>query len=244
MLKPVHVFLAPDAMSRNILLIGAFSPEIERVNRVIRSREGQEFAVARRAYPGESVRFEVFECGIGNIAAALNLQERILRAARPPDECIFVGSAGIYPSAVVGDLLPAQFGFSRNFANYEIAVLEGRGKIPDLMEARIRTDPGPLGRALIAALSLPEGQVNSPDSLTMTPTGPDSERVYRSLDFENMEVFGLASVARRYDLPFCAVFALTNKVGPDGSREWARSHKELGLLLQNDIIRALDAEQD
>lgn len=229
-------FLAAGAMSRNILIIGAFSPEIDLLSRAVHEGSLGEGA-SRRVYR-EPVVLEAIECGIGNITAALNFQERILRGSNLPDECIFIGSAGVYPQAVVGDLLPAEFGFSRNFANYEISVLEGRGKIPDLMEARIRTDPGPLGRHIITGLSLPEGQVNSPDSLTL---GRDSAAVYRPLDFENMEVFGLASVAQRHNLSFCAIFALTNQVGPDGSRQWAASHGPLGRQLQQDIIKLLDS---
>ncbi len=228
-------------MSRNILITGAFAPEIDLVVRGVRSRSLGEAALIQRLF-GQSVRIDSFECGIGNITAALNLQERILRTEDTPEEVIFLGSAGIYPYAVVGHLLPAQFGFSRNFANYEISVLEGRGKIPDLMVARIRTDPGLLGRHIITSLSLPEGQVNSPDSLTLAGQPGDGVNLYRPLDFENMEVFGLASVAQRHNLSFCAIFALTNKVGPDGSREWAASHRELSLQLQTSILRLFDED--
>lgn len=227
-------------MSRNILLTGAFTPEIRILMRAVSGGALDDSPVLGELFD-EPVRLEAFECGIGNITAALNLQERILRAAVPVDEVVFLGSAGVYPSAVVGYLLPAEFGFSRNFSNYEINVLEGRGKIPDLMVARIRTDPGHLGRRIITGLSLPEGQVNSPDSLTLSPA--DRDGVYHPLDFENMEVFGLASVARRHNIPFCAIFALTNTVGPDGSREWAASHQTLGEELQERILRLLKGEE-
>ncbi len=202
---------------KSILFIGAFPPEIE--------------LIARGDSP-ENLMVEALDCGVGNVSAALALQERLLDRDKPPvAEAIFIGSAGCYDEGPFGP--PLNLGFAVGFENREIAVTAGDAHLPDLMLSALETRPGPLGLRLRDELGARTGSVNSPDSLTLSP--PPGIRG----EFENMEAFGLACAAARSELPFCAVLALTNRVGPDGSAQWRANHREMGRALQEAILRVL-----
>ena len=231
-----------------LLLFGAFAPEVN----LLRENLDAELLKVPVLSPGSPVantvadtalrRVEIFEGGVGNLNCALNLQERILdRQAPPVAEAIFIGSAGVYlrshdsQGPHPGPDFP---GFSRTFYNREAAVLEGRARLPEPLTKTSMSTPGPIGETLAKNLDALEGATNSPDSLTLfAPV--ESEHFPGDINYENMETFGAAMAFLKYSIPFCAFFALTNYVGPEGSKEWSRVYKEYSTKLQARILDIL-----
>jgi len=173
---------------------------------------------------------ESFLCGIGNVAAAGNLTERLC-TGELPSEIVFVGSAGTYAR----DSGAFRIGVSRVFAQRELSVLRGESRKPDLLTQKIETTPGLFSEILANKLDPIHGITNCPDSITLI----DAPELFSGMDFENMECFGLAHCALRFKIPFTAFFALTNSVGPDGSREWFRNYNEFSQELQRRILGCL-----
>ncbi len=165
-------------------------------------------------------------CGIGNISAAVSLTAAMEK--NPPDEILFVGSAGSYEPA------PDEFraAISNSFVQREIAALEGRARKPDAMISTIDTRRGPLAAAIAARGGFQEGRVNCVEAVTLMEPG----QLFDGLAFENMECFGLAWAAAKVDVPFSALFAITNTVGPDGSAQWRRNYRAFSQELQKRII--------
>ncbi len=97
---------------------------------------------------------------------------------------------------------------------------------------------GDLGERLLQELQPLRGDTNSPDSLTLLPWEREWD-LPEGVLFENMEAFGLSHVCRRHQVPFMALYALTNGVGPQGSREWAENHRQLSHELQRRILEQL-----
>ncbi len=176
--------------------------------------------------PVNQTSYEAHALGVGNLTAAFNADE-LLRTGRF-QEVIFIGSAGAYTDSEY-----PPFVFASHFTNREAAVIEGKARVPDLLASVIQSDPGEAGRVLRARLNFPEGVVNCPDSISLQPLRPSG------MDYENMECFGVAFAARRHNVPFCSFLALTNRVGPDGSREWLASFREKGAALQRQILSVL-----
>ncbi|MBI3395026.1 MAG: hypothetical protein HY042_04255 [Spirochaetia bacterium] len=177
--------------------------------------------------------FEFLILGVGNVSAALTLQERLL-AVDPPSEVILLGSAGFYEPAKgrVGDIVWVQ-----EFMQVEASVARSEARIPEAMQSVIHSTAGPLAFALSKSLGAGFGSANCPDSVSL------SLWTYAPGDYENMEGFGAASAASRLRIPFSAFFALTNKVGPEGSREWFENHKSAGRKLEEGVLSFLDNRQ-
>jgi nucleoside phosphorylase len=214
---------------RTVLFAGAFAPEIDLL-RNVRSATGPA--------AGGPARYEVLETGIGSVAAATALQARLLGVGlMGVAGVIFVGSAGVYQRSLAYG--PGHFGCSTQFCKRDLAVLEGRGRIPADLSDTIETASGPQA-GLIAdsfeAGALLRGIANSTDSVTLAEVNSGAEP-----HFENMEAFGLAWVCRRYGLPFTAFFALTNYVGPAGSDEWRANYRTMSIDLQQRVLAAIGA---
>lgn len=170
--------------------------------------------------------YEAHAVGVGNLTAAFRADD-LLRTGRFR-EIIFIGSAGAYTDA--------DFPFfvtTSRFTKQEASVLEGKARIPDLLPSVIESKPGEAAAFLRSRLNFPTGVVNCPDSISLQNLRPPG------IDYENMECFGVAFAARRHNIPFCAFLAVTNRVGPDGSREWSATYREKGAALQRQILSVL-----
>lgn len=192
-------------------------------------------------FEDEEFCFEALAVGIGNTASAINFQKYFYLCEKDDkyiSEAIFVGAAGAYHSNDYLNALKSNLsGFSNEFANVEISVLEGKAALPDAMIWISETSPGDVGSYLRNKLDILDGIANSPDSVTLSRIDKGIFRGHR-IRFENMEVFGLASVANSCGIPFCAFFAVTNEVCESGSKQWAAQHVAITNILQKKIVSA------
>ncbi|MBE7439519.1 MAG: hypothetical protein HS115_13765 [Spirochaetales bacterium] len=198
-------------MAGEIWVVSAFLPEQEEV----RSLEGQQILSDGLPFV---LRFHL--CGVGNIAAATALCRLLERSEGACAEILFLGSAGAYSGGSREAILATVFG------QKELAVLQGRAVPPDLMPTHFTTGPGPLARSLFLSGNFSSGKVNSPGAVSLVDPGAGE------WTHENLECAGLAYVASLYQLPFAALLAVTNSVGPQGSAEWKGNYKEQGGTLQ------------
>jgi nucleoside phosphorylase len=185
-----------------------------------------EAEVDRLRVQTQSLPVECLVCGVGNVAAALSLSARL--SAGRFDEILFVGSCGVY-GEFGGNYEAA---YSREFVQSDLAVLSGRAKQPVPFHAKPRA--GAVS-ARLKEIILRQGVTNCPDSVSLDLSGADIE----GLAFENMECYGLASAALKYDAAFSAVFAVTNAVGPSGSNQWRENYRKFSDLLQKEIADCL-----
>lgn len=245
---------------KTVLFVSAFPPESDRLKTELHGRIW--------VMPGESIsyRFDVISVGVGCVESAIRLTEYLIRETgfpeqnltdkrNGPDEILFIGSAGVYgkmseegdcPSGHKNEETALEHGLywrvptaiCNTFYKKDLAVLQGKAKIPDIMPHIRNTPPGHVGRQLMSRMCHIVGSCNTVDSVSLIrmPELPHGD----GIDFENMEAFALASVADRFGIPFTAIFALTNEVGPDGSDEWKKNFRNYSILLQEELLAALN----
>ncbi|MCR9142393.1 MAG: hypothetical protein NXI24_09090 [bacterium] len=240
-----------------LLIVGAFAPEIDELavaaGQAATERAGTPGSDPQRPDPQRPDRqrsdlerpvFEILEAGIGSVAAATAVQARLLDSTQPPpDEVLFLGSAGVYEARLAAG--PECFAFSSRFYKRDLATLEGRAHAPGPLADLLRTDVGPRTQRLVRAFeesrakagaALFTGVTNSTDSVSLTQVE------VKDCDFENLETYGIAWVCLRHAVPFGAFYALTNHVGPSGSDQWRANHREMSLELQRFVSEFLAGE--
>ena len=165
-------------------------------------------------------------------------------------EILFLGSAGIYTDKSSSDHMEEYsyglscYAQSSTFYFYDLAALKGEGKLPAALGKQVQSKAGPLGRALGEHLQnqsgirfFPDLSVNTTASLSLLSPKIPKTKGKALFHIENMEAFALAQLALRYAIPFSAFFSLTNRVGPEGSREWEKNYSLMSIDLQKRFIK-------
>lgn len=185
-----------------------------------------------------SQKWNAFLCGIGNLEAALSLQkfllEKKIQGQTLPSQIVFLGSAGVYPW-LHPSFWKGRFGYSYEFQNQEIAKIEKRIRIPEIVSDSFEFVSQFQFQAVEEILP---SKTNGTGSVTIETVSGKSLEFLRTNDlgFENMECFGLARVCEEFNIPFCAFFALTNTVGPTGSEEWKQNYRRESIRLQEFLL--------
>lgn len=231
-------------MKKRILIMGAFQPEINTLFENLNGRVIAGHLIQNKDISDmDDFLIDIKECGIGGLRAALSFQSELLDRESPPVvEAIFTGTAGIYKGKISADELtgkPAMItGFSSLFYKYETSNIMGESKIPPGICVQVQSSVGPLAKYLKEQLTPMEGASNSPDSITLSRAHSELLKDSEAL-FENMEAFALSFAADVYHVPFSAFYAITNRVGSEGSTDWEKNHKIYSNNLQVQMIKYL-----
>ena len=161
---------------QTLLFLGAFSPEIDLLKKYLhlaplpfsqircfwetRGKSINSFySFPQSLSEEEKFRVEVLETGIGSLASALSLQERLLSQDNPVFEIIFLGSCGIYRNAfshkestiALSCDFSHDFSFiwSRQFYYCDPFVMKGHAKLPEDMKTRMQTRAGSISEYLL-----------------------------------------------------------------------------------------------
>lgn len=247
-------------MIPRLLITGAFLAEVDLIAEKIDGKRlycPRSNGASGNLFPLE-IDVEVFQVGVGNLEAALNLQGRMMNPDLPPvKEVLFLGSAGIYPFSALerewvepmersGNNIEhtGSIGMARNYHNLEWAVLMGEAAIPELMQKYVEGMAGPWGGYIASGLNPLYGDVNSPDSITLSAETPEvGPKFGKRISFENMEAFGLAYLSHLKGVPFSSFFSLTNLVGPGGSDSWKKNYRSGSLQLQRMILSMMEKQK-
>ncbi|MBE7410709.1 MAG: hypothetical protein L6Q54_08350 [Leptospiraceae bacterium] len=197
--------------TKNLLFCGAFEGEVD--------------LLIRNNFP-------VLVSGVGISESIFQLQKYIYDKKSTP-EIIFCGSCGSYDieKHTIGEIV-----YSNTFIYQEIAESYGIVKVPDLIQKNIQTDSSIKIKNFIKSQNLKAGITNSTNSITIQTIEKKYISNLENLNFENMESFGLAFVAKKLDLKFTAFFSVTNFVGENGSFEWHKNWRVSSNTLQSLIL--------
>ncbi|MCB1173282.1 MAG: hypothetical protein KDK39_06950 [Leptospiraceae bacterium] len=218
-----------DKNNHRILLLSAFEPELAYL---IQERP----ALENRRVNGLRLEFEFGFCGVGSVSAACWLTRRLEQERIGFDEILFIGSAGSYQGAQIP---MGAFALASEFAQVDAAVIQGKAHIPEIQTSRLAAVPGRLAACLGRNHAWQMGLVcNSTQSVSLTAFRED-ELQSQNIHLENLEAFGLAMAAAQKPIPFCALLAVTNLVGPNGSMEWQLHFRNLGRQLNEKFLAAL-----
>ncbi len=154
---------------------------------------------------GESFDFAT-PIGVGMVEATINLTRIMLM--NPPEFIIFVGTAGSYGKREIFDIV-----FSRSASNIEQSFLFQNSYTP--IDNFISIAPEPKKDTII----------NSSNYIT---TSKEASKKYLEygVELENMEFFGVMSVAREFNVRVAGVFCVTNYCFEDAHKEFMKNQAE------------------
>ncbi|WP_210413622.1 phosphorylase [Leptospira ilyithenensis] len=188
----------------------------------------------------------LLEAGIGNLNAGINTFEYLLK--HPEIETIvFIGSCGAYPWAKIhtGSIV-----VSSEFDHLEIAAQLGITK-------QILNDKSLIGFAkdnptLLGLSDFAKKQnqftdriffskkTNAPTCLSLKNLDSPPGKEWDGLDVENLELYGLAIVAKKLNKNLFAILSVTNQVGSEGSADWQKNWRDFSNSLQNLLLKWTD----
>lgn len=192
------------------LVLSAWDPEVAPLVRLL------------RAHPGDAKGVALAAVGVGTVDAGVGAANVIARTK--PTRVIFVGTAGVYPSAArafaIGDAALAS-----EVRLVSSAVLRGEAYHPAPLVAA-----APVTKALRAQLARATGPslfwaatVACP--VAITKSAALARRFGATgVALENLEAFAVARAAAAAGLPFAAVLGVSNVVGPKAHEEWRTHH--------------------
>lgn len=174
--------------------------------------------------------------GVGNLTAALNLSD-LLNQNSSITEVLFIGSCGTYNT----NLCPFPgFAMGKDYHYREISTFMEQSHTPGLMVNYTNPKPGRIQNLLREKWDIPIASVNSPNSITCIEIS-QWEKFPDEIVLENMECFGLAYVCSKRDIGFTSLFAVTNEVGSNGSKDWSKNYQSFAKNLNqkfSSLIRA------
>lgn len=167
--------------------------------------------------------------GVGQFAALASLSA--LLAADRPEGVLLVGTAGSTEPAAVGQEFSVQ-----HFAYPSIAGEE----LPEFLERAFTTEPAIFLEGVCAATVLQNHGVSTDLTKFISNTGYIPATYPRPI-LENMEAASLAQLCRSLQIPFTALLAVTNTIGPDARTQWRQNFREAGAKLANSLRQLLAA---
>jgi len=166
--------------------------------------------------------------GIGLPAAAVGTAKALL--GRSPKAVVLLGTCGAFPGRglAVGDVVVAA-GVRLGSA----AAARGEGAMPAPMAEVLPCDPTVLG--------VPGKSVQVATTLAVTTTAELAAAMAESTgcDVEHLEAYAVALACRAAGVPFLAVLAVANEVGPEGRAQWAEHHQRVSDVLAEVVNRVL-----
>ena len=167
--------------------------------------------------------FETCVLGIGLVEATVSLTDYL--RSHEVSTVIFTGTAGAYPSSgyQIGDCVT-----SSKFKLVGSASALEQAYFPEKMSQALSFNE-PSWNTLPNVVSGTVVEITKSLSL--------SEKIASiyNVDVEHMEVFGLASVCKRFNTEFFSVFGISNCVYEKSHIEWVTHNRDASLTAQNYI---------
>lgn len=152
--------------------------------------------------------------GIGLVQTAINLTKILIE--QKPEEIVFIGSFGLYKDGKIGDIIQTS-----QACNIEISSLLNCSYSP-----------------LLSELAKGEIVINSSNYITTSEVLANT-LFQRGVWGENMEVFSVFEVAKKFEIKAKAVLVATNYCNEFAHQDFIKNHK----FAMNELIKYLENER-
>ncbi|HVY38677.1 MAG TPA: phosphorylase [Polyangia bacterium] len=214
-----------SALTGRTLVVSAFEPEIAPLRRLVRGLAGVRLAPV----------------GVGAVDAAAGAARAILQ--HRPRRVLFVGTAGVYPSAPGRDDLPiGGAAVAGAIVCVSTAALRGDGYLPEPQV--VRAEGTPRLSALLSSSAGPGPAVACPLAITRSAALARRIATATGASLENLEVFAVARAAAAAGVDFAAVLGVANRVGPLAHDEWRAHHRRASRAAATLVARWLRGAPD
>lgn len=188
-------------------------------------------------------KFQILHLGIGYLEAGINLTQFLNKnSEEAPEKIIFIGTAGLVSNMELDWSNPI-YSVSEISLNLT-ASLKNEAYIPA---------PYPLFRAQ-GIKELPKSHCISSLEITQSRelsklilenykniTIQDGNTLEETPLLESMELYGVASVAEKFKIPYSAILAVSNKTDENAHLEWEKNHRKTSELACKALSRISDA---
>jgi nucleoside phosphorylase len=157
--------------------------------------------------------------GVGQFAALARLSAMV--AHERPSAVLLVGTAGSADVASVGQQFAVQ-----HFAYPSITGEE----LPEFLERAFTTQTA-IALGGVSAATVLQNHGVSTDLAKFVSNGGYIPPSYPKPIVENMEAASLAQLCRTLQIPFTALIAVTNTIGPDARNQWKQNFRQAGEQL-------------
>lgn len=207
-----------------LAIVSAIQDEVSTIIKALDAKKTNE----KNSWMSEKHQVHILPLGVGYLTAAIRLQQFCYQHPEIKS-VLFCGTAGSYKgSKDTGTVVQCKSTLLADAAaevelSHYAPVLER-----DELQPTLKLDLDLLSGKVLTALTLTKS-VETAKKMTLN-TG---------CDFENMELYGIASVSRLLKLKWNSILGITNKVGKNGHVEWFKNHKSLetkfGILVSEMI---------
>lgn len=156
-------------------------------------------------YLAKSPNYTVVNLGIGFLEASLNLQKLLLKNSQKYSQIIFLASCGSYNQQV------------------------NLGDIVEIKEARLFNDPKsylcyPL--EVFYGLDLEDRLQKAICYSSIEISLRNRIRKEKNIIVENLELYGIAKVAKEFKIPWQALLIITNFCNKQANKDWKKNHQK------------------
>ncbi|HKQ69116.1 MAG TPA: hypothetical protein VJT73_07245 [Polyangiaceae bacterium] len=175
--------------------------------------------------------------GIGMPAAAVGVSAAIVE--HRPRLVVAVGTCGSYEGRgpAIGRVVVAA---GVHLAS--IAAIEGRGGLPNVMQAALVADPA-VASALVAVEGVVMADVATTLAITTDDALADAIATSHGCQVEHLEAYSMALACRAQRIPFACVLGVANRVGRRGREQWIEHHLAAGEAAVAVVARWLQASE-
>ncbi|MBT4289097.1 MAG: hypothetical protein HOD92_17360 [Deltaproteobacteria bacterium] len=172
----------------------------------------------------------ILPLGVGFLAAAIKLQQFYYQHPEI-NSVLFCGTAGSYKDRNhIGKLVLCQSTILADAAAELKLSLYAPVLEREALQPTLKLD-----------LDLTSGKILTALTLTKSDEAADNIAQNTNSDFENMELYGIASVSKLLNLKWNSILGITNKVGRNGHVEWFKNHRPIEIksgILVSDMIKS------
>lgn len=207
----------------DVLVFGAHPPDL----RGLRNRVGERLdgKIANLHVTGKTV-------GVGVGVAGASAAKRVFQLA--PRAVVQLGTCGIYPGA--GDYQPYDVIVASKLKLVDLAVLTGRARWPEPMQAERDTHPH-----MTSGLASAGRRVfTAPVACTYAVTTDDAVAAeipkLTGCHAENLEGFSIAHACHLAEIPFASVLAATHVVGSNAHSDWQKHERQATITAAEILV--------
>jgi nucleoside phosphorylase len=175
-----------------------------------------------------------FALGVGNMEAIINLF-LFLQNHSEIKEIVFIGSAGTYDTSLCSVFSIVR---GKDYHYRELSTWKGESNSPKLMDTYVAEQENFIEDTIFTNWKLEKFSVNSPHSITLLSLS-ELPLWENAPTLENMEVFGIAKLAKTLGLGFSSILGITNEVGVNGSQDWLKNYKLVSKKLIDELNKTL-----
>lgn len=175
--------------------------------------------------------FLVQPLGIGFLQAAINL-EKLLANSQKVTEVFFLGTAGSYKKNLeLNSIVSVDSSALLNLGELQkLSYIPSKQEIFDLKKVHNYSN----------ALCLSSLEISATETISNLVA---DKFVANKFIVENMELYGIAQVCKKYEIPLTAFLGITNYINSNAHDDWLINNQDLSKKLCEELLKYINSSR-